>query len=217
MGAGAAGGARPEVSSRVLTVPNAISFARLLLVPVFAVLIVAEEDLWALVLLAVSGASDWLDGVLARRLNQTSRLGQVLDPAADRLYIFVTLLGLAWREIVPVWLVLVIVVRDVMLLCVLPALTRRGYGPLAVTFVGKAATFALLYAFPLLLLAEVPGWLGAAAAVVGWAFAWWGVGLYWVAGVQYVRQARALARAEPVRGRLGSDDTGSLPQGGADA
>ncbi|WP_125775900.1 CDP-alcohol phosphatidyltransferase family protein [Antribacter gilvus] len=182
-----------EVSSRVLTVPNVISLLRLALVPVFAVLIVAGQDVWALVVLAVSGASDWLDGVLARRLHQVSKLGQMLDPAADRLFIFVTLLGLAWRDVVPLWLVVVVVVRDVMLACTVPVLARHGYGTLNVSLVGKAATFALLYAFPLLLLAEVPGVVGQVAHVVGWAFTWWGVGLYWLAGLQYVSQTRRIA------------------------
>ena len=184
-----------EMSSRVLTVPNMISLVRLALVPVFAVLIVVGEDGWVLLVLAVSGATDWLDGVLARRLNQVTRLGQMLDPFADRLFIFVTLIGLAWREVVPLWLVLAIVARDVLLALTVPVLARLGYGTLEVTLVGKVATFALLYAFPLLLLAAVPGWLGAAAHVVGWAFTWWGVGLYWLAGLQYVAQVRRLAAA----------------------
>nr|WP_241744035.1 CDP-alcohol phosphatidyltransferase family protein [Cellulosimicrobium arenosum] len=179
-----------------MTVPNLISLLRLLLVPVFAVLIVQERDVWALVVLAASGASDWLDGFLARRLDQVSRIGVMLDPAADRLFILVTLLGLAWRDVVPVWLVLLIVGRDVLLLCLMPALARHGYGPLPVTFIGKAGTFALLYAFPLLLLAEMPGTVGDVAAVAGWAFTGWGVGLYWVAGAQYVRQTRALVAAD---------------------
>ncbi|GGM28561.1 CDP-diacylglycerol--glycerol-3-phosphate 3-phosphatidyltransferase [Promicromonospora citrea] len=182
-----------ELSSRVLTVPNVISLVRLALVPVFAWLIVVGEDGFALLVLAVSGATDWLDGVLARRLNQVTRLGQMLDPLADRLFIFVTLIGLAWREVVPLWLVLVIVARDVMLALTVPVLARLGYGTLNVSMVGKVATFALLYAFPLLLLAEVPGWVGATAHVVGWAFTWWGVGLYWLAGLQYVAQVRRLA------------------------
>ncbi|GAA2231765.1 CDP-alcohol phosphatidyltransferase family protein [Promicromonospora sukumoe] len=184
-----------EMSSRVLTVPNVISMVRLALVPVFAVLIVVGEDGWALLVLAVSGVSDWLDGVLARRLNQVTRLGQMLDPFADRLFIFVTLIGLAWREVVPLWLVLAIVARDVLLALTVPVLARLGYGTLNVTTVGKVATFALLYAFPLLLLAEVPGWVGAVAHVVGWAFTWWGVGLYWLAGLQYVAQVRRLVAA----------------------
>jgi cardiolipin synthase len=186
----------PEVRSTVFTIPNVISLARLALVPVFAVLIVAGHDVWALVVLAVSGFTDWLDGVLARRLDQVSRLGQMLDPAADRLFILVTLVGLAWREIVPLWLVVVIVARDVMLAFVMPVLARHGYGPLEVNFLGKAGTFALLYAFPLLLLAEMPGAVGAVAHVVGWAFTWWGIGLYWLAGVQYVAQTRRLVAAD---------------------
>ncbi|CAM3553459.1 CDP-alcohol phosphatidyltransferase family protein [Isoptericola cucumis] len=189
-----------EISSAVLTVPNLVSLVRLALVPVFAVLIVVGQDVWALAVLAFSGFSDWLDGVLARRLNQVTRLGQVLDPAADRLFILVSLVGLAWRDIVPLWLVVVILARDVMLACLAPVLARRGYGPLEVSFVGKAATFALLYAFPLLLLATAPGALGAVASVVGWAFTWWGVGLYWVAGVQYARQTRDLVVADDAPG-----------------
>jgi len=188
-----------EVSSRILTIPNVISLLRLALVPVFAVLIVRGNDEWALAVLAISGASDWLDGVLARRLDQVTKLGQMLDPAADWLFILVTLVGLAWRDVVPLWVLVVILLRDVTLLCLLPVLTRHGYGPLPVSFVGKAATFALLYAFPLLLLAEAPGALGATASIIGWAFTGWGVGLYWLAGVQYIRQTRQLVapRTDP--------------------
>ncbi len=181
-----------EVSGRVLTVPNIISFGRLALVPVFAVLIVQGQDVWALAVLAVSGASDWLDGLIARRFNQVTRLGQLLDPAADRLFILVTLIGLALRDVVPLWIVVVLVGRDVLLACLLPVLARHGYGPLPVHFAGKAGTFALLYAFPLLLLAEWNGTVGTVASALGWAFAWWGVGLYWFAALLYFAQARAL-------------------------
>lgn len=180
---------------RVWTVPNAISGLRLLLVPVFALLIAQQTpsyDLAAFVVLAFAGFSDWLDGVIARRFDQGSRLGQLLDPAADRLYILVTLVMLAWRDVVPWWLVVALVARDVLLAALLPLLARRGYGPLPVHFVGKAGTFALLYAFPLLLLTTWPGWLGAVAYATGWAFALWGTGLYWLAAVLYVRQAVGL-------------------------
>ena len=190
-----------EISDRVWTVPNVISAIRLLLVPVFAVLIFTEQDAAALVVLVVAGASDWFDGVIARRFNQTSRLGQLLDPAADRLYIFVTLVGLAGRELVPWWLVLVIVLRDVVLACLLPVLNRHGYGPLPVHLAGKAGTFALMYAFPLLLLAGVPGVVGTLAWTVGWASAWWGVGLYWVAALLYVEQVVRIVRADHGRSR----------------
>ncbi|WP_345216304.1 CDP-alcohol phosphatidyltransferase family protein [Georgenia halophila] len=179
---------------RVWTVPNVISFLRLLLVPVFGALLFAEEDVAALVVLVVAGFSDWLDGVIARLFHQTSMLGQLLDPAADRLYILVTLVGLAWRDFVPWWLVLVIVGRDVVLACLLPPLRRHGYGPLPVHLAGKAGTFALMYAFPLLLLAGVPGTVGTLAWTFGWASALWGVGLYWFAAFLYVEQVVRIVR-----------------------
>jgi len=191
-----------QVSDRVLTVPNLISFARLALVPAFAVLILRHQDVWALGVLAVSGASDWLDGLIARRFHQVSRLGQLLDPAADRLFILVTLLGLAWREVVPLWLVIILVGRDALLAGLLPVLARHGYGPLPVHFAGKAGTFALLYAFPLLLLAERSGAIGTIASALGWAFAWWGVGLYWFAALLYFAQARQLLRPDPASTRV---------------
>ena len=183
------------VSTRVLTVPNVISLVRLLLVPVFALLIVRGHDGWAVAVLAVSGASDWLDGVLARRLGQVSRLGQLLDPAADRLFIIVTLLALAWSGVVPWWLLGVLVLRDVVLAVMLVVLARAGYSPLQVHLAGKAGTFALLYAFPLLLLAQWDSWVGSVAGVVGWACALWGVALYWFSAAVYLTQARHLLRA----------------------
>ncbi len=188
----------PPRSDDVLTVPNAISFVRLLLVPVFAYLIITQQDGWALLVLAVSGLSDFLDGYLARRWNQESDLGQKLDPAADRLYILSTLLGLAWRELIPWWLVALIVARDLVLIGTLPTLRRLGLASLPVHYLGKAATFNLLYAFPLILLGEGTGVLADVARPLGWAFAWWGAGLYWWAGVLYLRQLRQLVRAERV-------------------
>lgn len=187
-----------QVSGRILTVPNVISFLRLGLVPVFAGLIVQGEDAWALGVLALSGASDWLDGFIARRFDQVSRLGRVLDPAADRLFILVTLLALLWHEAIPLWLLVALVARDVLLACLMPSLARQRYGPLPVHFAGKAATFALLYAFPLLLLAGWSGPVGTIATVLGWAFAWWGLALYWFAAALYVIQARELLNPDRV-------------------
>lgn len=186
----------PAVSARVLTVPNVISLVRLLLVPVFAVLVARGEDAWALLVLAVSGASDWLDGVLARRMHQVTRLGQMLDPAADRLFILVTLVGLAWRDIVPVWLVVVLAARDLVLAGMLVVLARAGYPPLRVHLAGKAGTMVLLYAFPLLLLSQWQSALGQTAGVLGWACAVWGVALYWFAGGLYLVQAASVLRRE---------------------
>ena len=179
----------PVVFDRVLTIPNALSIVRLLLVPVFAVLILAEEDGWAIVVLMASGITDYLDGTLARRWGQVTSLGQLLDPVADRLYILTTLLGLAYREVIPWWLVLVLVGRDAVLTAMLPVLASHGHGPLKVSFLGKAATFCLLYAFPLLLLGTASqGFWGDVGLTLGWAFAWWGTALYWWAALLYLRQ-----------------------------
>lgn len=180
---------------RVLTVPNVLSSLRLVGVPLFLWLILAEHDGWALLVLMLSGISDYLDGKIARRFGLVSRLGQLLDPLADRLYILTTLLGLAWRDIIPWWLVAALLARELLLVGLLGVLKKHGYLALPVHFVGKAATFSLLYAFPLLLLADGSGTLAAVARAVGWGFAWWGTGLYWVAGVMYVIQTRSVVRA----------------------
>lgn len=182
-----------EASDRILTIPNALSFLRLLGVPLFLWLVLGPEaDVLAFVVLAVASATDWLDGALARALNQRSKLGILLDPLADRLYIAATLLGLALRSIIPWWLVAILVARELMLLCLVPTLRRSGRVSLPVTYVGKAGTFCLLWGFPLLLLGGLPSWYGTAALACGWAFALWGTALYWWAGIGYVRQALAL-------------------------
>jgi cardiolipin synthase len=182
---------------RVLTIPNAISAARLAGVPVFLWLVLgprtATADYWAVGLLIAAGLSDWLDGKIARAFNQASRLGQLLDPAADRLYIVSTIIALAVRQIIPWWLVAVLAVREVTVGIALALLKRRaGYGTLQVSFVGKAATLCLLYAFPLLFLGDHPGWGGTLARVIGWAFATWGTVLYWWAAMLYLAQVRNL-------------------------
>ena len=188
---------------RVLTIPNALSAARLAGVPVFLWLVLgprtATADYWAVGLLIVAGASDWLDGKLARALNQGSRLGQVLDPAADRLYIAATIVALAVREIIPWWLVGILAARELVVGGALGVLKRRvGFGTLQVSLVGKAATLCLLYAFPLLFLGDHPGWGGTLARVIGWAFAIWGTLLYWWAAMLYLTQVRRLAGSSGV-------------------
>ena len=183
---------------RLLTVPNLLSVLRLLGVPLFLWLLLGPHaDVAALVVLALSGLSDWADGVLARRLHQASRLGELLDPLADRLYILATLIGLTLRDIIPWWLAALIVLRDLVLLATVPALRRRGYWSLPVHYLGKAGTFALLYAFPLLLLASHEGTAADIARPIAWAFTIWGVALYWWAGVLYLMQFNRLRRRQP--------------------
>jgi cardiolipin synthase len=194
---------RYEVTTdRVLTVPNLLSFSRVALVPVFLWLLLVPREPWAdllaLFILGLSAFTDWLDGFLARRWNQSSRVGQLLDPVADRLYIVATVVAFVARDIIPWWFAGLIILRDVVLALVIPVLRRYGLGPLPVHFLGKAATFNLLYALPLLLLGELDGSLGTVALVFGWAFAIWGVALYWVAAVLYLEQARRLIRAQRV-------------------
>lgn len=193
-------GGRAQVSDRVLTVPNALSALRLLGVPAFLSLLLSGRDGWALAVLALAGVTDYLDGKIARAYHLQSRLGELLDPIADRLYILSTLAGLAWRDIIPWWLVAVLLVRDAGLVVALLVLRRRGVIGLPVHFVGKAATFNLLYAFPTILVGQQPGVVGEIALPIGWAFAWWGVALYWLAGALYAVQARRVlaARRAPV-------------------
>ncbi|CAN5164822.1 CDP-alcohol phosphatidyltransferase family protein [soil metagenome] len=197
--------AENTVSARILTVPNVLSFIRLLLVPVFLVLLIDGKDLLALVVLVVSSLSDFLDGLIARNFNQVSRLGQLLDPAADRLYIFAALIGLAVRGILPWWLVGVIVARDLTLLALGVVLANHGYGPLPVHHLGKVATFFLFYALPIVMLGQAVPVIAWITGPIGWAFAIWGAFLYWWAGAVYIRQAVGLIRTPAVDDQVESD------------
>jgi len=185
-----------DTGERIWTIPNAISLARLLGVPVFLWLVLGVNttagDWWAVGLLIASAASDWLDGKIARALNQESRLGQLLDPAADRLYIVATIVALAVRAIIPWWLVALLAARELIMAVVLGVLRRRGWGALQVSFVGKTATLCLLYAFPLLLLGAHVASYAETARVAGWTFVIWGGALYWCAALLYIVQARRL-------------------------
>jgi cardiolipin synthase len=191
----------PPVSDRVWTPPNVLSMLRIVVVPIFLWLILSGHDGWAVVVLTLSGVSDYFDGKIARRYNMVSRVGQLLDPLADRLYILSTLFGLAWREIIPWWLLAILVGREVFGTVLLMIVRHYGYRALPVHFIGKAATFCLLWAFPLILLGQGDSVLATAAVTSGWAFAWWGTALYWVAGVMYAVQTRDVVRAAKTAGR----------------
>ncbi len=174
--------------------PNLLSMLRLALVPVFLYLLLSEKYALAIFAIALGGLTDYLDGYFARKFNQVTRLGQLLDPAADRLYIFSSLIGLTIVGFIPWWLAAMVIARDLMLLAVYPVLATHGYGPLPVHYLGKAGTFALLYAFPLLTMAKV--WTSAQFFLLpfAWAVAIWGIGLYWWAGFVYLRQVRDVVK-----------------------
>ena len=175
--------------NRILTIPNLLSGLRLAGVPLFLWLLLGpREDGWAIVVLAVGGFTDWLDGKLARLLDQYSRLGALLDPAVARLYILAALVARGIREVVPWWVVAALVARDLVLAACVVVLRGRGYGPFVVTYLGKAATFLLLYAFPLLLLGQGTGRIAAVALPLGLAFAVWGIVLYVYSGLLYLSQ-----------------------------
>jgi CDP-diacylglycerol--glycerol-3-phosphate 3-phosphatidyltransferase len=193
---------RDDLPDRIWTLPNALSLLRLLGVPVFLWLLLGPQaDGWAVAILMVSGFTDWLDGKLARWLDQGSKLGALLDPAADRLYIVSTLVALALRDIVPVWVVALLLGREVVLAIMLLVLRHYGYPPLQVHYLGKAATLLLLYAFPGLLLADGTGWLATAIEPFAWAFTIWGTALYLLAGIFYVIQVAGIVAVERATGR----------------
>ncbi|KGA03782.1 phosphatidylglycerophosphate synthase [freshwater metagenome] len=169
----------------ILTIPNAITGVRALGIPLFlwAYLSVENTGL-ALTILIIGAVSDYFDGKVARLLNQESALGAALDPTIDRLYIAATVIALVIKEVVPLWLLILLISRDLWMALVLAIKKARGAGVFEVTFLGKAATFNLLYAFPFLLVAGDSG-IGEIFFIAGWGFAIWGIVLYWVTGLQY--------------------------------
>ena len=181
---------------RILTIPNAISFLRLLGVPLFLYLFLgAREWGWAVAVLAIGGTTDWIDGYLARRLGQVSRLGELMDPVADRLYILATVVAFTVESVVTWQFTAALLARELLLSVVVLVLRRYGQPPLPVHYVGKTATFILLFAFPVLLLAATAhGSVAAVAHALGWAMGWWGLVLYWVAAGLYIVQARSVVR-----------------------
>ncbi|GAA4840538.1 CDP-alcohol phosphatidyltransferase family protein [Saccharopolyspora rosea] len=177
------------------TVPNLLSVIRLAGVPLFLWLLLGPRaDLLALLVLVLSGVTDWLDGKLARWLNQYSRIGELLDPAADRLYIVATLVAFVMRDVIPWWAAAALIGRDVVLTLCLPVLRYHGYEPPEVHYLGKAATFCLMYAFPLLLLVQAESAVTAVARPIAYAFTCWGGALYLWAGILYLGQVVAAVR-----------------------
>lgn len=198
----------PEVSHRFWTLPNAISLGRIALIPVLVVAILRWDDptlaLWLLGALVVS---DWLDGKIARLWNMRSTWGERLDPIADRILVAVVPVTFVIAEYIPLWVVVVLLARDALLLVTLPVYRRRGLQP-EVTYLGKAATFALFWSLPLLLAGHAGVFGAEGLKIVGEACLYWGVGLYAWSGGIYVWQARRIAAALPPQG-VGSAGDGA--------
>jgi len=192
-------GAASDVRDRVLTVPNALSVLRLVLLPVFLYLLfVANANGWAVGVLMFSGFSDWADGKIARLVaNQSSRLGELLDPAVDRIYMVTVPVALAIYGAVPWWIVLTLIGRDAVLAATLPVVRTRGLTALPVTYIGKAATFALMSAFPLILLGQWDALWSRVVLACGWAFLIWGLAMYLWSGVLYLVQVAMVVRQLP--------------------
>jgi cardiolipin synthase len=188
-----------DVRDRVLTVPNALSVLRLVLVPVFLYLLLAAHATgWAVGVLMFSGFSDWADGKIARLVdNQSSRLGELLDPAVDRIYMVTVPVALAIYGAVPWWIVLALIGRDAVLAATLPLLRGRGLTALPVTYIGKAATFALMSSFPLILLGQFDALWSRVILACGWAFLIWGMAMYLWSGVLYLIQVGMVMRQLP--------------------
>lgn len=191
----------PEARDVIFTVPNIISMLRIVSIPIIAVFIAKHEMVIALIILAVSALSDSLDGVIARRFNQVSKLGQILDPIADRLLIFCSILALGIAGIIPWWMLIVVGLRDVLMGVQILALAQYGYGPLPVHFVGKAGTAMLMMSIVALIFADI--WTHPAMRLLhlaALAAGIWGVGLYWLAGIIYYIQGLALIRHDREQG-----------------
>src|SRR5882757_3401433 len=192
-------GAASDVRGRVLTVPNALSVLRLVLLPVFLYLLfVANANGWAVGVLMFSGFSDWADGKIARLVaNQSSRLGELLDPAVDRIYMVTVPVALAIYGAVPWWIVVTLIGRDAVLAATLPVLRSRGLTALPVTYIGKAATFALMSGFPLVLLGQWGELWSRVILACGWAFLVWGMAMYLWSAVLYLIQVKLVVRQLP--------------------
>ena len=180
------------MQGRVLTIPNVLSVIRLGLVPVFLYLLMVKHAYGpSVAILMFGGVSDWADGKIARLVaNQSSRLGELLDPVVDRIYMVAVPVGLALAGVVPWPVVAILIGRDAVLAATLPIVRSRGITALPVTYAGKAATFSLMIGFPLILLAQCDfGWSRVVGAC-GWGFLIWGTYMYLWSAVLYLLQVR---------------------------
>ena len=187
-----------QVSTRVFTIPNVISFIRLMAIPVFLFLVWNEQDVAGFIVLVAAVLTDFVDGLVARKLGQVSKLGQFLDPFADRLFISAAVIALMIRDVIPVWLVVAVMARDALLGIGAIVMSRWGVTTLPVKWLGKWATFALLFSLPLFLLGAIVEPIGQVTDPLAWAVALSGTVLYWWVGFWYLADAVVIAR---IRGR----------------
>ena len=201
------------VSSRIFTLANVVSVVRLMAIPVFLVLVVQDRLITAFVLLVVAVLTDFVDGMIARSMNQITKLGQFLDPFADRLFIAATAIALAIQNVVPWWFVVAVMLRDALLGIGGLVMTRYGHGTLPVKWWGKVSTFGMLFVLPLFLLGTVVPAIGAVTNPIAWVLAIVSVSLYWIVGFSYLFDAIALAKsatrgAPEISGRVSSTNEG---------
>ena len=181
-------------SSRIFTVANAVSVVRLMAIPVFLWLVIEDRLLIAFVLLVVAVLTDFVDGMIARRMNEITKLGQFLDPFADRLFIAATVIALAIQDVVPWWFVIAVMLRDALLGIGGVVMARYGAATLPVKWWGKVATFAMLVVLPLFLLGAVVPEIGEITNSIAWVLALTTVALYWVVGFSYLFDAISIAQ-----------------------
>jgi cardiolipin synthase (CMP-forming) len=189
------GGSTDDPGARILTVPNLISLVRLACAPVFVWLLAEDDLLAAAALLAVLGASDWVDGWIARRFDQGSNLGKVLDPVADRILLLLAAVALVVQGSVPLIVGVLVLVREAVVSVAVLVLAAAGARRIDVQWVGKAGTLALMFAFPLYLWADaISGTASDVVLVAAWFMAVCGLVLSYYAALTYVPLARDALR-----------------------
>ena len=193
------------VSSRIFTLANLVSVVRLMAIPVFLVLVIRDQLVPAFILLVAAVLTDFVDGLIARSMNQITKLGQFLDPFADRLFIAATVIAFAIQEVVPWWFVIAVMLRDALLGVGGLVMTRYGHGTLPVKWWGKVSTFGMLFVLPLFLLGTVVPAIGLVTNSIAWILAVAVVVLYWIVGFSYLFDAIKLAKSASRIGDKNSD------------
>lgn len=191
-----------EGLERILTVPNLLSSGRLLLIGFFCWLLFGPNDrIFASIVLAVAGATDFVDGYVARRFNQVTTLGKVLDPSADRVVVATGIIAITVAGAVPVWLAAVVLGRELAVSLAVLVLAALGARRIDVLFIGKAGTFGLMACFPMFLLSYSPAGWAVVMRHVTWGLLVPSLALALAAAFAYVPLARRALSERPLEGR----------------